>query len=352
MSQFSISPRRFLITFAAVSTVFGAIHFSSAIEFVLKPSDFYFRAWEYVSDVIYRTQIYGNEWRGEEGFDLGRRYFFNFQDHRFTHVSVDRYGYRVTPAFDAPYAAIAVVGDSEAWGSALSDGETIPWQLSKLTSRSVLNLSRFHLCRALQHPRVQRRTLIVEILTERNIRGRVFPYKCKSSKPLASLRRPAGYIGLIRAIDAKRYSPLLRLPSVLQRATRDLSVAFSKPKMRYLFLNHRMSPNNLTDAVRSIVKRHHDLSLKGIDYLFVPMPAKQTIYGKNIDSYTKNYLPRLYRALSEAGVPYVDVSTPFRTNRDKGLFFPYDTHVNPRGAQIVAIAIARFLKQSQTHLTP
>ena len=60
-----------------------------------------------------------------------------------------------------------------------------------------------------------------------------------------------------------------------------------------------------------------------------------------MDPYTRDFLPNLVAALKERGVEAVDLPTAFRRERDRGLYFPFDTHWNATGAAIAAQEIAR-----------
>lgn len=55
------------------------------------------------------------------------------------YLSTDAHGFRSTPAFEAGRPLGIVLGDSMAQGFYLTDEQTVPWQLSKLTNSNVLN---------------------------------------------------------------------------------------------------------------------------------------------------------------------------------------------------------------------
>lgn len=55
------------------------------------------------------------------------------------YLSTNAQGFRNTPAFDAKRPLGIVLGDSMAQGFYLTDEQTVPWQLSKLTNSNVLN---------------------------------------------------------------------------------------------------------------------------------------------------------------------------------------------------------------------
>jgi len=55
------------------------------------------------------------------------------------YLSTDVQGFRTTPEFEAKRSLGVVLGDSMAQGFYLTDEQTIPWQLSRLTNSNVLN---------------------------------------------------------------------------------------------------------------------------------------------------------------------------------------------------------------------
>jgi hypothetical protein len=73
------------------------------------------------------------------------------------------------------------------------------------------------------------------------------------------------------------------------------------------------------------------------------VPAKQTLYAPDVDDYTRNFIPTLVARLRAEGVEAVDLATPFQKHKDEGLFFPYDTHWNEKGADLGARVLAEQL---------
>jgi hypothetical protein len=75
--------------------------------------------------------------------------------------------------------------------------------------------------------------------------------------------------------------------------------------------------------------------------VFLPVPAKQTLYAEDVDSYTRNFIATLVARLRAEGVDAVDLATPFQAQKDNGLYFPYDTHWNKKGTALAAEVIAK-----------
>ena len=135
--------------------------------FFFNPSFYYFRAWEYYADFVFKYRNVDRVWEGYETGDLGRNNFFFYDGKHKSKVSVDEYGFRLTP--ESNDARVLVFGDSTIFGSGLSDSETLPWRLQKRLNLPVLNGSRTFLQNALKHPKVKNATTVFDCKTEREL---------------------------------------------------------------------------------------------------------------------------------------------------------------------------------------
>lgn len=86
--------------------------------------------------------------------------------------------------------------------------------------------------------------------------------------------------------------------------------------------------NNIADLAHKL-KVNYDL-----DFLFIPIPNKYTIYHTliNNDEYNE-LLPRIYASLEKKGVPVVKLYDDF-LNAKEVLYYGTDTHWNKRGIDI------------------
>ena len=71
-----------------------------------------------------------------------------------------------------------------------------------------------------------------------------------------------------------------------------------------------------------------------IDFIFIPMPTKYTIYHEKTGSHTiNNFFPLLFKELDKKNVQYVDFYSSFKSSNDF-LYFQSDTHWNKLGIDI------------------
>ena len=85
--------------------------------------------------------------------------------------------------------------------------------------------------------------------------------------------------------------------------------------------------------------------LYNVDFLFVPVPNKITIYGSIIgETDYNNFLPLIYDKLAEKGVNYVDLYHPFM-NSDTVLYYPTDTHWNNSGTTLATKEIVKRINE-------
>jgi hypothetical protein len=106
------------------------------------------------------------------------------------------------------------------------------------------------------------------------------------------------------------------------------------------------------EEIKSICDNIQDFSVRlkeiyDIDFIFLPVPNKYTIYHKiiNNDEYN-NLLPVLYRELKKRNVKVCELYELFM-HSDKELYYPTDTHWNDEG---VDIAMSELLKIIRTKI--
>ena len=135
--------------------VFYVTYFFSFGLFIIKPSIFYWRAWEFFEELGFCIPQ-KLEWNGYEYGDASRRYIYSFHNKWTTQVSIDHEGFRSVP-FRSDSYPIVIVGDSNTWGSGFSDEETIPWIVAKKLAVPVFNGARkpFTLLKMINNPRIK-----------------------------------------------------------------------------------------------------------------------------------------------------------------------------------------------------
>ncbi len=337
------------ILFAGLALI-TLLHVVSFLAFVRDPQPFYYRSWEWFEDFPYHSNDVGTVWEGREEGDLSTKNFFLYKYSRQLRVSSDEYGFRTIPLHADQYG-MAVAGDSFIWGCGLSDDETLPALLARRLDTPVYNGSRANLSNVLRHPQLAHVKTIIDGRAERKIRGYVFqrygPFT-EQFTPLAQNDMPAYETYL--QVNPKRYSPIARIPIYVEQLSGDLLAWFDgRAEDYYIIWPHKSTPRDLKNAVWHIHRRQRILRQRGIRYIFLPIPAKQTLHDPDIDDYTRQYLHRLVAALRARGVEVIDLLSAYEAHAKEGLFQRYDSHWDPRGVELAAETILEYLR---THPAP
>ena len=103
------------------------------------------------------------------------------------------------------------------------------------------------------------------------------------------------------------------------------------------------------DPLPQVLDFRDQLAARGVDLLFVPIPAKLAIYPEKVLR-NEGELPRLDTAvegflerLGSEGIQVLDLAPAFRDARrssDEPLYLATDSHWSPRGIQVAAEALA------------
>ncbi|MFN0058211.1 MAG: alginate O-acetyltransferase AlgX-related protein [Planctomycetota bacterium] len=94
---------------------------------------------------------------------------------------------------------------------------------------------------------------------------------------------------------------------------------------------------NLVALAKELREEHQ------VELVFMPVPSKYSVYYERVDADATydDFLPRLCQELKRRGVATIDLYREFRRETE-AVYWPSDTHWNPRGA---AIACARFVDE-------
>lgn len=322
------------------------LHIGSALAFLVEPQWFYYRSWEWFEDFPYRSAEVGRVWEGPEKGDLSPLHLFFLKHERYTRVSSDEHGFRSVPLHAEQYPLL-IAGDSTIWGCGLFDEETVPARVAQELGIPVFNGSRTDFSNVMKHPKLSKLKVVVDGRTERKIRGRVYQGYGDVGRHFKPLARPLvpGWKAYVD-VNPLRYSPIARIPLLLGRLPADINLLRSgRVNDYYSFWPHRFRRGDLESAVAHIVRREQSMRKRGIRYIFLPIPAKQTLYRAEVDAFTRGHLRRLKAALDKRGVENVDLITPFLARKEEGLFQRHDTHWNELGARIAASEVVKQLRK-------
>jgi hypothetical protein len=337
MTATSINARRWVVIVVSVYLAAMALYGLSAVAFLLWPQAFYFRAWEYIHNVLDTTDRYGLVWEGEEGFDLTRANFFLYANTRPTRVTMTADGYRATPLEPNPTYRIVIFGDSQAWGSGLDDSETIAWRLAMALHEPVLNAARDEdLCNVLRHPLLAPDAVVIYLFAERHLAS-VPTAACSAGAyvPIAKHDQPFEAVRLLSQTPPKTYFPLLRR-DVIKRMANDLRTLLSGGPEDQLYFPYTLTAQNLAATAAGLPRLAKELDERGHAFLFASLPSKETLFGVSDDGVTRGFLRALYQALDATSMTYVNLLDPLLERGPAEVYFPYDTHVSPEGARIAA----------------
>lgn len=128
---------------------------------------------------------------------------------------------------------------------------------------------------------------------------------------------------------------------------------FFRGSLEYLLSSDLRKQENNKDPYPAIVDYKNQLKAKGIDFLFVIIPAKTEIFPDKIsdkapkDAYVTPYTRKLMLELEEAGVEVVDLLPALIDARkqDESIYMKQDTHWSNSGIELSAKIIADRIKE-------
>jgi len=130
---------------------------------------------------------------------------------------------------------------------------------------------------------------------------------------------------------------------------------FFRGSMEYLTSGDLRKQENERDPYPAIVDYKNQLEAKGIDFLFVIIPAKTEIFPDKISDkapgpdglFVTPYTRKLMLELDEAGVKIVDLLPAFikAKEQDGLIYMKQDTHWTDKGVQLAAKIIGDRIKQ-------
>ena len=283
-------------------------------------------------------------------------------DTRFSYTT-DADGFRNLAAVDRP-ADIVVVGDSHVFGWGVADDEVWVHLLDqRLPDRAVKNLGligaapeqyarvleRYGLGRAPDHPR--------------HILYMLFPGNDGSDQRVFDDWQAAGSPGNLDEWRFRRSggpgvlerSALLQLvrAALRGRALRGRTVEFADgSRVRIALRAYAGSERALAEGsptrasvLESIARARELADSIGARFTLLLMPTKAEVYAGPGDE-VPDLISAVEPELVEAGYEVLDVTESLKRASTEALFFEVDGHLNARGNDVVADAVARFLAES------
>jgi hypothetical protein len=276
----------------------------------------------------------------------------------------DAHGYRNEDSGRLPYEAV-IVGESEIVGSGLTQDEVLSevlerrmgigvYPLAPGSMNSFLRRRRFaeHPPRVLILARPERLiTDLPRIRSERmrtsgSFRDRVLEARDRLKEQIEGTRW-IQKLGVL--LDRLYKGPMLHFLRANLRRGLSASTGGSlksavTPHGLIFFLQGRQVepdvPSSLFDATLRTIKSYHDLLQdRGIRFIFLPIPEKETLFYEYLDLERPRFLDRLNSKLEEMGIETIDLQRPFEEALHQRSILPYqadDTHWSAEGVRIAA----------------
>ncbi|MBN2384998.1 hypothetical protein JXQ70_19155 [bacterium] len=273
----------------------------------------------------------------------------------------DQLGFRNDRYLSKP--EVILLGDSNIAGSSVSQEQTLSSRLMSYTGMSVYNLapiSSINVYFQLKNAsRLQLPKLLVVSCIERGLAG-LKPLEINSKLKYSWLRlHPLSQFILVQIDKLYRLNSLRWLRSTVNRAFGIRQGIQSQVKDGMYFLQGQkvitLTDSKLEQVVENIKGYKSYCDSQGCEFLFLPIPNKETIYWElaGLDEQPSNII-RLHQRLKNNGIYSIETVNLFNAAKELGRlpYNPDDSHWNEYGIEIVTQEIIRipFFCKSGTNL--
>jgi hypothetical protein len=348
--------KRFLKRFALFASPILFVWMLEA--FILPPNFFTYRLWEslrYSSQIPRVGPFYPNiTLEMTEQGDLGHHTARAVEKR--VEWKTDEWGFRNDRFIADP--DVLIVGDSFVAGTGLSQDQTLTAQLTAMTGHrlKIYNMAPATLddmVFLMQNGIMHKPKLLIFSMVERNV-----------PKPVTGdLSRPFDVNTASYNVKRKLYG-LTGFDAFYDRLTRFYDIRWAQARInkqqgsglvspvdhRMLFLQGKKSlakaDARLKSVTRVITSYKQYCDAQKIDFLFLPMPNKETVYYDLVPFPSQpDLLFRLDSALHPLGIRTLNVLPLYNHERRNGalLYHPDDTHWNGYAARLVATEIKKYL---------
>jgi alginate O-acetyltransferase complex protein AlgJ len=337
------------------------------IELFILPIDFFtFRVWEALTVRKYHAFFSGHFYPNmeiskiEEG-DLAARTKFAVK--KKVRWMTDRYGYRKQNT-DLQKHNVVIVGESNIAGSSLTQEQILSEVLEDRLRVSVypyapvgsinsfLKNERFieNAPDIVIFARIERELLDLDSL--KPIRGKKWFSKLRQSfqenRMIQSLAITLDRISKMAMLHYFRASLRRSISTPKPHASHSISsqygpIFFIQGKSS----NENVSKEKLDRAVQVIRSYNEVLKKRGIRFIFLPIPNKENIFYKDLETTRPVFLERLISELKSYGVETIDTQKAFEEAFQKEQMLLYhtdDTHWNGNGVRLTADLLAKAIE--------
>ncbi|MFC1734094.1 hypothetical protein ACFL6I_27635 [candidate division KSB1 bacterium] len=259
----------------------------------------------------------------------------------------DKYGFRNKRFLKNP--DITFIGGSFVFGGALDQNEMLSFKTEEYSNMSSYNLAPSNFNGFLSHLSngiIDKPKCLVYASIERNIHH--FPEISNKKSRFNKIKYNSLLLKIFTPFDKIHKSNYHKY--IISRVSGLQGFGIKSPKSdMYFFQGKKVLEFNDIN----IVAKHADIIQSysmfcdslGIQFIFVPIPNKETIYFDLIPLNNQpNYLVLLFKELQKRGVLTIDVLSLFNQEKnEKLLYHKDDTHWNSNGVDIVAKEITRLI---------
>lgn len=267
----------------------------------------------------------------------------------------DKYGFRNYPSDDDQYDVV-LIGDSNMVGSGVSQENTLASVLSRKTNLRVYSYAsnnvNSNINKVLAEERFRKhpqKVIIVESI-ERHIQDLpAFEENFTSKRSVVRLslfEKPIEKLDSLLKMSSIRYGVAIAKEKIKPRSiivNPDTKMVFYKLALD----NQQFNIKYFDRSVKNLIEYDNVLNRKGIKFIFLPIPDKETIYYSDIPEeygmFRKEspFLENFIRVLEQNNVTVINTLENFKRNKQKGLFFLDDTHWNEKAVNMTADLIVK-----------
>ncbi len=316
------------------------IFFGIILIYLLLPKLFFFRGWEFFDTYVYKQNSKLSYTLNESG-DASRNYVF--QKHlKNNQITINKYGNRVACYDPEDKKSILILGDSQAFGSALSDEETLPKLMCNYYKDiSIYNGARRHgillnKAKDLQFNRI--------LFTSAERFG--FRHYCNT-------KNINNY--LIKDISNKKFElRKIRYVSFLKKQIKYLNFYLQKrseiilnpnykiypPDDYILMVEHSYSKDIKYKEIDCIKKLSELFTAKDYQVGFIYFPGKQTVLHRelhlSLNDETKNFIPKMTKLMNDTDIATFDTKKCLFIESKKSniqIYNYHDTHLTIDGVK-------------------
>lgn len=293
----------------------------------------YFRGYEYYSEWVYPGLAEPDVVMRESG-DSAREFIFDHSS-SVNSISLNEYGDREIPCTNP---TVIGLGDSQMFGSGLSDDQTFPAHVYTLGGPCIYNAGRHSVLDALRNPRVRANKVLVTS-TERD----GFVWYCATPPSEWDLS-----LAIADSFELKqRYSLRVAAQTAFNRTINVIrgkiqnftALRIVAPDTRLIKFQHFFSREQLQQNIECLEQMTVRFNQEGINPTYMLFPAAQTMYPESapreVDEFTLTFISTLAKLAQDRGIDIID-SQKCLSSSTVVTHQIHDTHLSADGMHALA----------------